>query len=399
MMHDSIRFDCSLLKNPDMAVIYKGKQRSNQAVASVKPMQVAGRKASGQRKAARAVSGATASRRRTRAAKPVVIDFHCHMRVPEVVAFCKGHGPDASRPDLPNYSAEAKRLDAEWAEIHRMRTGDMPTRLALMDQQGVDIQVLSPSGISQYTLWADPETSVKWERRLNDGLAEMIASVPQRFVGLGSVPLHAPELAVKEMERCIGELGFRGIQIGAHAEVMELGDARMKPFWAAAERLGAALFLHPAGITDARFKPYHLWNSLGQPLEEAMAMATLWYDGVLDEFPKLKICVAHGGGYLPYYPGRMDRNYHDKPYTRVHMTKKPSDYMRENFYYDTSVYNPDLLDTLIERVGPSRIIMGSDYPSGEDDPVGFVRRAKGLSATDKAAILGGNAAKFLGLPL
>jgi len=344
-------------------------------------------------------SASSKAKRSARARKPVVIDFHCHMRVPEVVAFCKGHGPSAAVPDHPNYSAAARRLDAEWAQMHRMRTGDMATRLALMDQQGVDIQVLSPSGISQYTLWADPETSLKWERRLNDGLAEMVAQVPGRFVGLGSVPLHAPELAVKEMQRCMGELGLRGIQIGSHAEVMELGDARMKPFWAAAERLGAALFLHPAGITDKRFAPYHLWNSLGQPLEEAMAMASLWYEGVLDEFPKLKICVAHGGGYLPYYAGRVDRNYQDKPYTRVHMKKSPSDYIKQNFYYDSSVYNLDLLEYLVERVGPARIIMGSDYPSGEDDPVGFVRRAKGLSAADKEAILGGNAAKFLGLSI
>ena len=128
-----------------------------------------------------------------------------------------------------------------------------------------------------------------------------------------------------------------------------------------------------------------------------MAMATLWYEGVLDEFPNLKICVAHGGGYLPYYAGRVDRNYMDKPYTRVHMTKSPSAYMRENFYYDTSVYNLDLLETLAQKVGASRLIMGSDYPSGEDDPVGFVMQARGISAQDKAAILGTNAAKFLGI--
>lgn len=337
--------------------------------------------------------------RTTRARKPVVIDFHCHMRVPEVVAFCKGHGPDSSVPDHPNYTAEARRLDAEWAQMHRMRTGDLPTRLTLMDRQGVDIQVLSPSGISQYTLWADPETSLKWERRLNEGMAEMVAKAPGRFVGLGSVPLHAPDLAVKEMKRCMGELGLRGIQIGSDAAGMELGDPKMRPFWAAAERMGTALFLHPAGITDKRFAPYHLWNSLGQPLEEALGMASLWYEGVLDRFPKLKICVAHGGGYLPYYAGRVDRNYEDKPFTRVHMKKKPSDYIKQNFYYDTSVYNPDVLEYLVDRVGPSRVIMGSDYPSGEDDPVGFVRKARGLSAADKAAILGGNAANFLGLSI
>src|SRR3954466_479779 len=119
--------------------------------------------------------------------KPVVIDFHCHMRVPDVVAFCKGHGPDASVPQHPRYTEEAKRLDAEWAAIHRDRTVNLATRLKLMDEQGVDVQVLAPSGISQYTYWAEPEVSLKWERRLNEGIADMAAKKPERFVGLGSV--------------------------------------------------------------------------------------------------------------------------------------------------------------------------------------------------------------------
>ena len=193
--------------------------------------------------------------------------------------------------------------------------------------------------------------------------------------------------------------GLRGVQIPSHAEGMELGDPQLRPFWARAEKLGAALFLHPAGITEKRYYPYHLWNSLGQPLEEAMAMCSLFYDGVLDAFPKLKICVAHGGGYLPYAAGRVDRNYVDKAHTRLNMSMSPSEYLRRRFWYDTSVYNLDMLEFLVRKVGASQIIMGSDYPSGEDDPVGFVRRARGLSAADKEAILGGNGARLLGLSI
>jgi aminocarboxymuconate-semialdehyde decarboxylase len=334
-----------------------------------------------------------------RARKPLVIDFHCHMRVPEVVAFCKGHGPDASVPEHPRYTPEARRLDREWSEMHRMRTADLPTRLKVMDEQGVDIQVLTPSGISQYTLWAPPEESLRMERKLNEGIAEMVAKKPERFVGLGSVPLHAPELAAKELGRCMKELGLRGVQISSHAEGMELGDPKMKPFWAAAEKLGATIFLHPAGVTDRRYYPYHLWNSIGQPLEEAMGMCSLIYEGVLEQFPKLKICVAHGGGYLPYYAGRVDRNYLEKAFTRVNMKKSPSEYLRTHFWYDTSVYNLDMLEFLVKKVGASRIVMGSDYPSGEDDPVSFVKKARGLSAADKVAILGLNAAKLLGISI
>ena len=334
-----------------------------------------------------------------RARRPVVIDFHCHMRVPEVVALCKDRGPDSSIPEHPCYTREARRLDERWREANRMRTSDLPTRLKVMDQQGVDIQVLSPSGVSQYTYWAPPEESLAMERRLNEGVAEMVAAKPDRFVGLGGVPLQAPELAARELERCMTDLGLRGVQISSHAENMELGDERMKPFWAAAETLGAALFLHPAGIKERRFHPYHLWNSVGQPLEEAMAMCSLMYEGVLDQFPALKICVAHGGGYLPFYAGRVDRNYEEKAFTRVNMSMPPSDYMRRHFWYDTSIYNPDMLEFLVRKVGAERIVMGSDYPSGEEDPVGFVRRAKNLSAAEKEDILGRNAAKLLGLSL
>ena len=337
--------------------------------------------------------------RRFRARRPFVIDFHCHMRMPEVVAFCRGHGPNSAAPQHPRYTEEARQEDARWAEMHRDRTANLATRLRVMDEQGVDIQVLTPSGISQYTLWAEPEVSLKWERRLNEGIAEMVAGHPDRFVGLGSVPLHAPELAAKELERCMTELGLRGVQIPSHAETMELGDPKLKPFWAAAERLGAALFLHPAGISEQRYYPYHLWNSLGQPLEEAMAMCALFYDGVLDEFPGLKICVAHGGGYLPYAPGRVDRNYADKAHTRVNMSMSPSEYMKRHFYYDTSVYNLDMLEFLVRKVGASRIVMGSDYPSGEEDPVGFVRNAKNLSPDEKEDILGRNGARLLGISI
>lgn len=335
--------------------------------------------------------------RGTRSRKPLVIDFHCHMRVPEVVEFCRGHGPNASIPNMDKLSEESKRLDRDWAEEHRRRTGDLAHRLKLMDEQGVDIQVLTASIISMCTYWASPEDALKMDRLANERLAEMIAKAPDRFVGLGSVPLQAPELAARELERCMKELGLRGVQISSQAGAMELGDARLTPFWEAAERLGACLFMHPAGIADARYYPYHLWNSVGQPLEEAMGMASLFYEGVLDAFPRLKLCIAHGGGYLPFYTGRVDRNYEEKAFTRVNMTKSPSEYLREHFWYDTSVYNVDMLEFLVRKVGASRIVMGSDYPSGEDDPVAFLRKARGLSESEQADILGRNAARLLGL--
>jgi len=334
--------------------------------------------------------------RRTR--RPFVIDFHAHVIVPEVRAFSEGHVVDVGVPPDPDIPEAAKRAWLAWREQLKRKTFEVPARLAEMDKMGVDLQVLTPSLVHQYTYWADPETSLRLERLTNDRIAEIVAHKPDRFAGIGGVPLQAPELAIAEMRRCMGELGFRGVEVSSHAHTMELGDARLRPFWAAAEKLGAVIYLHPAGTLDPRYRRHQLWNSIGQPLEEALAMSSLFYEGVLDAHPKLKLCIAHGGGYLPYYSGRMDRNYREKQFTRTHMTKSPSDYMREHFWYDSCLYNVDVLAFLVRKVGASRVVMGSDYPVGEHDPVGFVKSAR-LPAADEAAILGRNAARLLGLSL
>ena len=334
---------------------------------------------------------------RKRSRRPLVIDFHAHVVVPEVVAFSKGHVIDTSIPKHPGIPEKAVRAWDKWRESNRLKMSDFQVRLREMDRMGVDIQVLTPSLVHQYTYWADPETSLKMERFTNDRVAEMVAIAPHRFVGLGSVPLQAPNLAVGELHRCMKELGLCGVEVSSHAHTMELGDARLRPFWAAAENLGAAIYLHPTAKTEERYTKFQWWNSIGQPLEEAFGMSSLFYQGVPDSFPKLKLCIAHGGGYLPFYAGRVDRNYRQKSFTRVAMKKSPSRYMREHFWYDSCVYNVDMLEFLVRKVGASRIVLGSDYPVGEDDPVGFVRSARGISSADKERILGLNAAGLLGL--
>ena len=347
---------------------------------------------------------AAAKRRAPRgpARKPIVIDFHAHIGVPEVAAYAAPHSVSRAggrTPVDPRMTEAAKRIEADWIGKVRERTANYDRRIRDMDEAGVDIQVLTLSLISHHTYWAgaDEETSYKMERLANDRMAEVIAKYPGRFVGLGGVPLSSPQLCINELERCMGELGFRGVQVSSMAGDMELGDPKLRPFWKRCEELDAAVYLHPAGVWDQRYQKHQLWNSIGQPLEEAMAMSSLIHEGVLDEFPKLKICVAHGGGYLPYYAGRSDRNYHDKPFLRLSMTGSPSEYLKRSFHYDTCVYNAEVLDTLIDKVGPERIVLGSDYPVGEDDPVGFVVQSKKLSGQDKEDILQNNAAKLLGL--
>ena len=156
--------------------------------------------------------------------------------------------------------------------------------------------------------------------------------------------------------------------------------------------------MHPRGFThDDRLHKFFLWNSIGQPLEEALAMASLIHEGILDAYPRLKIVISHGGGYLPYYPGRGDKSYESRPEVSNAINKKPSAYMRD-FYYDSVIFDRDMLPALVKRVGADKIMMGSDYPRGEieTDPVGFVSKA-GLSAKDRDRILSQNAQALFGI--
>jgi aminocarboxymuconate-semialdehyde decarboxylase len=156
------------------------------------------------------------------------------------------------------------------------------------------------------------------------------------------------------------------------------------------------IYIHPGGNRDRRFKRFHLWNSVGQAFEEAMAISSLMYDGVLETFPRLKICVSHGGGYMPYYMGRIDRNYAEKANTRVNMSKPPIEYLRM-LYFDSCVYERAVLQHLVDKVGAERVLLGSDYPVGEGKPVEFVTGTDTLSPTQQERIVGTNAAALLGL--
>jgi aminocarboxymuconate-semialdehyde decarboxylase len=205
-----------------------------------------------------------------------------------------------------------------------------------------------------------------------------------------------PALAVAELERCMRELKLRGVAISTTAGGMELGDPALRPFWERAEALGALVYIHPGGNRDTRFKRFHLWNSVGQAFEEAMAISSLMYDGVLEAFPRLTICISHGGGYMPYYMGRIDRNYAEKANTRVNMRKPPIDYLRM-LYFDSCVYERPVLQHLVDKVGADRVLLGSDYPVGEMQPVAFVRETATLADTQKDQIVRGNGAALLGL--
>jgi aminocarboxymuconate-semialdehyde decarboxylase len=312
----------------------------------------------------------------------MAIDFHAHLIDPQVYA------------ETSTWSIFAKTQDPSRAASVIARMADLDERIAAMDKMGVAIQVLSSSLVHQCTYDAEAAEGLRLDRKMNDIIAKAVAAKPGRFRGLGSVPLQTPVVAVQELQRCMGELALSGVTISTRVRDLEIGDASLRPFWEAAESLGAVIFIHPAGNHDARFKKWQLWNSIGQSFEEAMAIASLFYEGILDAYPKLKIVVSHGGGYMPFYLGRLARNYIEKPATRANMSKAPLDYVRM-LHYDTCVYDPDTLSHLAGIAGTGRIVMGSDYPVGDTTPVEFIENCAALDAAGKQAILSGNAERLL----
>lgn len=328
--------------------------------------------------------------------RPLVVDFHCHMVVPAAEALARPHQPLTPEPAHLYSSGETRKVNLAMLERIRQQLTSVERRLADMDAAGVDIQVLSPSP-GHYCYWAEEDLALQIARTVNDALCEVAASNSRRIVALGTLPMQSPRLAVQELRRCVLELGMRGVEISTNVNGAELADPRFEPILAAAEELGAIVFLHPAGFTHGqRLTDFHLNNVIGNPLETTVALSHLIYGGSLDRMPGLKLVLAHGGGTLGAYTGRFDHAHHAR-IDCAHCKHPPSHYLRQ-MHFDSVVFDPVELQHLIGKFGIDRILAGTDYPydMAEPDLLGFIGRA-GLSADDAAALLGRNAARLLGL--
>jgi len=275
---------------------------------------------------------------------------------------------------------------------------DPALRIADMDACGVDMQAISPSPF-HYSYWADPDLGREVAQVANDRIAELVAQHPDRFVPMCTVPLQAPELAVAELERCHKEHGMRAVEIGTNVERQELTRAGLDKFFARVEELDMLIFIHPVGTTEgARMKDHYFTNLIGHPLESALAIGHLIFDGYLEKFPGLKVCIAHGGGYLPGYWGRFDHPYPTREDVHGDLPNPPSYYMKK-LYFDSLVFTEEQLRHLIDAWGADHILMGTDYPydMAETDPVGHIDSVQDLSEEDKALVWGGNAARLLNL--
>jgi aminocarboxymuconate-semialdehyde decarboxylase len=271
---------------------------------------------------------------------------------------------------------------------------DARPRIAEMDRTGVDMQVLSLCPPMVY--WADAALGAHLSRVFNDELAAAIAGEPDRLAGLATVPLQDVAGAIVELERAVG-LGLKGVSIGSNVNGRDLDHPDFLPFFAKAESLSALVFIHPLDVLGVeRIRSYYLHNGLGNPFDTAVAAARLAMGGLLDRFPRLQICLAHGGGALPYLVGRLDRVYKVRREGREKARRKPSAYLRR-FHYDTVVHSDLVLRYLVDRVGNDRVVVGSDYrfDMGCLDPRRTISAVRALSRKDRSAILGGKAARKL----
>ena len=267
---------------------------------------------------------------------PCAIDMHAHLMIPQMYRITGPHSMFVKSNTDPNMSEAAKKVVRDRDAFIELRMSDTTERLARMDAMGVDVQVLSSSLVQQCTYWAEPQESLRMERMLNERMAEVVAANPQRYIGSAAYPCMRP-ISPPQSSALHGRAQARGRR---HLyDCARHGVRRLSAATVLGSRGGAwcGRLYPPAGNPDRRFEKWYLWNSIGQAFEEAMAIASLIYEGILDAYPKLKICVSHGGGYMPYYMGRIARNYLDKPATRVNMSKSPAEYLRM-LYFDSCVY-------------------------------------------------------------
>ncbi|WP_369854656.1 amidohydrolase family protein [Candidatus Thalassolituus haligoni] len=291
------------------------------------------------------------------------IDMHCHVFVPAANERVFGMAEmqreqQAFLRAMGHASVEHNRQVMMPTAFEQLTCVD--TRLADMNANGIAIQCLSPSP-SQYFYWADASLSAELVLMQNNAIAELCQRWPERFVGLGTVSLQHPQLAVEQLVELMLQPGMKGVEISTRVNDMDLDDAALLPFWQAAEQLGALVFIHPfSSRVDDRLQDWYLSNLVGQPLESTIALSRLIFAGLFDRFPNIRILSAHGGGYLPQYCGRHNRGAEVRP-EAAGLSQPPADYLN-NIWFDSLVFSPHSLRHLIDQVGIGQVVLGTDYP-------------------------------------
>lgn len=332
----------------------------------------------------RSLSGQTPARRRTvriAGRRVKTIDAHAHTFIPAVVDVVRG-------TDLERGAAASASGNLVMHE----------ERLRRMDEQGIDIEVLS---INPWWYGADETVASRIVETQNQGLASLCAGYPDRFVALATVAMQHPELAASQLREAFKIHGMRGVSIGATVNQYELADRRFDPFWKTAEELQALIFIHPQGVPELRARLQgngFLTNVIGNPLETTIALSHLIFEGTFDRFPGLRICGAHAGGFMPSYNGRFDRGCLAFPANcNSTLKRRPSEYLKQ-CYFDSMVFSAEGLRHLVAEYGADHIVMGTDYPfPWTTTAVDHILSVTQLSDDERVAILGGNLTRLLGI--
>ncbi|MPZ51426.1 MAG: amidohydrolase family protein [Acidimicrobiia bacterium] len=276
--------------------------------------------------------------------------------------------------------------------------GDVDARLRAMDASGVDVQLISSwVDLTAYAL--DPGPGAAYSRRFNRILTDETARRPGRFLALGTVPLQDPRAAAEELRFAVEDLGMVGVEIATTVDGTALDQADLEPFWETAAALRCLVLIHPCDpLPGADLGRNFLDNMVGRPAESTVAIGHLIFGGILERHPDLVVCVVHGGGFVPFQLGRMQRGFDAVPHMSAQNISTPPTELARRLYYDTVLHDSRALAFLVNLVGADRVVMGTDYPfeMGDPDPVATVRSIPDLSDEDRHLILEGNVERILG---
>ena len=354
---------------------------------------------------------ATVGSRKATATRPVVknrkgsskvIDLHCHYLNPAVNAKTAHLNAGQYDPTVIFANELTRQTNVKQMASRASKLTGVTERLRDMDKMGIDIQAVCPAPY-HFFYFTEAAYGAELAREVNEGIAQLVADTPERFVGLGSVPLQNSELAVQELDHAVKHLGLRGVEICTSVNGKNLTDPSLKldKFFARCEELGVLIFMHPLGYSQGeRLTNHYFSNVIGNPLDSTVAVSHLIFDGVMARHPKLKVLVAHGGGFIAHYWARMDHAWRARPDTRTVIKRKPSSYLKK-FYFDTITHDPVMLGHLVQQYGADHVVLGTDYPydMADEHPLDTLAQVKRLPKADRDLIAGGNAARLLKLKL